>query len=91
MTIEVDKTIYDDLCIANTVYSLADKCSINRTTSGNIELLEVFSKNGCDVKDVDVLDKLNDFHLRRLIAMETKDIRTILYAKAFGDLDGFEE
>lgn len=91
MTIEVDKSVYDDVCISNAVYSLADKCSIRRTTSGNKELLSVTLKDGCDLSSGDIVDVLNDFHLRRLIAKETKEIRTILFAKAFGDLEGFEE
>ena len=36
-------------------------------------------------------EKLNDFKLRGIIDEETKEIRTILYAKAFGDFDDITE
>ena len=36
-------------------------------------------------------EKLNDYKLREVIDKETKDIRTILYAKAFGDFDDITE
>lgn len=35
------------------------------------------------------LQRLNDYKLREIIFEETKDIRTILYAKAFADCDDF--
>lgn len=91
MTLEVDKTIYDDICISNAVYSLSDRCTIKRNSESSKEILEVTPKNGAELKEQDIIDVLNDFHLRRLISLETKEIRTVLYAKAFGDLDGFEE
>ncbi len=34
---------------------------------------------------------LNDFKLREIISIETKNIRTILYAKAFGEFDELTE
>lgn len=53
------------------------------------------AKPGTDMTDQDIeitfLDKLNDYILRGIIAEETKDIRTILYAKAFADDDNLSE
>ena len=37
------------------------------------------------------LQTLNDYKAREIIATETKDIRTILYAKAFADCEDFDE
>jgi His-Xaa-Ser system protein HxsD len=34
---------------------------------------------------------LNDFKLREVVANETRDIKTILYAKAFADDEDFSE
>lgn len=33
------------------------------------------------------MEVLNDYKLRQIIENETHDIRTILYIKAFGDID----
>ena len=35
------------------------------------------------------LQRLNDYKLREIVIAETKDIRTILYAKAFADCEDF--
>ena len=37
------------------------------------------------------LQRLNDYKLRQIVLEETKDIRTILYAKAFADYEDFNE
>ena len=39
----------------------------------------------------DFWDKMNDFKLREIINTETRDIKTILYAKAFGEFDNLDE
>ena len=40
---------------------------------------------------LEFFQKLNDYKLRELIDKETKDIKTILYAKAFGEFDELTE
>jgi len=39
----------------------------------------------------DFWNKMNDFKLREIIITETRDIKTILYAKAFGEFDNLDE
>ena len=87
MTITVDRQIYDDLCISKAIYSLSDIYAFSRSLDGNLEIIEVTSKTGQDIDESKFFDVLNDFKLRGIINKETKDIKTILFAKAFGDLD----
>lgn len=87
MTITVDRQIYDDLCISKAIYSLSDIYTFSRTLDNNLEMIEVVSKTGQNIDESKFFDVLNDFKLRGIINKETKDIKTILFAKAFGDLD----
>lgn len=87
MTITVDRQIYDDLCISKAIYSLSDIYTFSRTLDNNLEIIEVVSKTGHNIDESKFFDVLNDFKLRGIINKETKDIKTILFAKAFGDLD----
>lgn len=87
MILQVDRKIYDDVCISKAIYSLSDKYTFSRSLKNDIEYLEVSSKTADCVQESIVLDSLNDFKLRGIVETETKDIRTILFAKAFGDID----
>lgn len=87
MTITVNRQIYDDVCISKAIYSLSDMYTFSRSLDGNLEIIEVTSKTGQDIDESKFFDVLNDFKLRGIINKETKDIKTILFAKAFGDLD----
>lgn len=87
MTITVDRQIYDDLCISKAIYSLSDIYTFSRTLDNNLEIIEVVSKTDQNIDESKFFDVLNDFKLRGIINKETKDIKTILFAKAFGDLD----
>ena len=89
MSISVDRKIYSDKCISNVVYWLSDKYTITRSLDGNVETISA-SPDDKTFAD-DFLRSLNDFKLREIIEKETKDIRTILYAKAFGDFDDLTE
>ena len=81
--------MYSDSCISKSVYALADRYSILRRVDGQSEILEV-QPVGHDAEleesvRNEIVNTLNDFKLRCLIEEETKDIRTIIYAKAFAD------
>lgn len=95
MTIKIDRRIYDDAAISKTIYWLSNDFSFQRMLEGEIELVSITPKLGTDISEQDIelafLDKLNDYKLRGIIADETKDIRTILYAKAFADDDNLSE
>jgi len=88
MNINIDRRIYSDECISKSVYSLADRYVIKRVLlNDNEEELCVIPKKEVDnsIIRTEVINSLNDYKLRCIIEMETRDIRTILYAKAFTD------
>jgi His-Xaa-Ser system protein HxsD len=95
MTIQIDRNIFDDAAISKTIYWLSGDFSFQRRLEGEIESITITPKPGTEISDLDIelafLDKLNDYKLRGIIANETKDIRTILYAKAFADDDNLSE
>ena len=89
MTVRIDRKIYSDSCISKTVYALADKYTILRSVDGQNEILDV-QPVGLGIGSEEsvrryIINTLNDFKLRCTIEEETKDIRTIIYAKAFAD------
>mgnify|MGYP002620006777 CR=1 FL=1 len=92
MKILIDRNIYSDECISKCVYSLSGILQCNRQLNGDLESVELNPTNG-GLSDADVerlfLQRLNDYKLRQIVFQETKDIRTILYAKAFSDYDDF--
>lgn len=91
MILQIDRKIYSDSCISKVVYWLSDQYAIDRHLEGDVEIITI---EGVDdelcFKKI-FFEKLNDFKLREIIESETKDIRTILYAKAFGDFDDITE
>ena len=91
MTLRIDRNIYSDSCITKVVYWLSDQYSIERQLEGDEELLSVDGEIDEVQLRKTILEKLNDYKLREIIDAETKDIRTILYAKAFGDFDDLTE
>ena len=91
MILTIDRNIYSDGCISSAVYWFSNQYTVQRSLQGSLETLNI---DGIDdeVKFRHVFfQKLNDFKLRELIDAETKDIKTILYAKAFGEFDELTE
>lgn len=90
MTLHLDRKIYSDSCISKVVYWLSSQYAIDRHLDGVEEIITI---DGADDENIKVafFEKLNDYKLREVIDTETKDIRTILYAKAFGDFDEITE
>lgn len=92
MKIEVDRRIYSDSCITKAIYSLSDKYTFLRKIVSDKEVIEIESCiQNQPIVESDILNALNDYKLREIICNETHEIRTILYAKAFGDLDGLND
>ena len=89
MKVRIDKNTYSDSCISKSVYALAYKYTILRSVDGQDEILDaqpVEQENKSeDLIRKDIINTLNDFRLRCIIEEETRDIRTIIYAKAFAD------
>lgn len=87
MTIQIDREIYSDSCISKVIYWFSNQYTIVRRLEGNDEILSIERVIDEQSFKKSFYEKLNDYKLREIIDTETKDIRTILYAKAFGDFD----
>lgn len=89
---EIDKRIYNDTCISKAIYSVMDKMTISRAILSDIrEKVEIHcSDTELASNEKIFVNALNDFKLRGIIEAETRDIRTILYAKAFEEDDSLE-
>lgn len=95
MTIEIDRRIYSDVVISKAIYWLSgDFVIVRQLLDDNTELLTV-SNEESSVSDeslkVKLMQTLNDFKLRQIVADETRDIKTILYAKAFAEDEDLSE
>jgi len=91
MKINIDRNIYSDECISNVVYWLSEQYTIQRSLYGDEETLSIDGiENESSFRQL-FFEMLNDFKLREIISIETKNIRTILYAKAFGEFDELTE
>jgi His-Xaa-Ser system protein HxsD len=96
-SIEVDRQIYNDTVISKAIYWHTANFVINRVVNRNTETITFHAKgNSFSENEIEkVLTKfnqdLNDYKLRQIITEETKDVRTILYIKAFANNDNFEE
>ena len=92
MTIQIDRNIYSDIVISKVVYWLSGKYIIKRKLLGNIEELDIkANENDSEITEEEFYCLLNDYKLRDIVAKETKEIKTILYAKAFADDEHFSE
>jgi His-Xaa-Ser system protein HxsD len=97
-SVKVDKRIYEDSVISKAIYWHTSDFIIERNISDKyFETITFQSKNNqkndktCQVVLSKFNQDLNDFKLRQIVNQETKDIRTILYVKAFSNNDNFEE
>ena len=91
MTLDIDRNIFSDSCISTVVYWFSNQYTIQRSLQESIETLTI--DHVLDEKQfrLEFFQKLNDYKLREQIDKETKDIKTILYAKAFGEFDELTE
>ena len=91
MTLNIDRNIFSDSCISTVIYWFSGQYTIQRSLQESIETLTI--DNVSDEKQFrfEFFQNLNDYKLREQIDKETKDIKTILYAKAFGEFDELTE
>lgn len=91
MTLDIDRNIFSDSCISTVIYWFSGQYTIQRSLQESIETLTI--DNVSDEKQfrLEFFQNLNDYKLREQIDKETKDIKTILYAKAFGEFDELTE
>lgn len=96
MNIRVDKRLYSDEVISKCVYWYTSDFTVIRQIDGNDEIIDFLPRNSLSMNEDSFLDdfwrKLNDYKLREIIERQTREIRIILYAKAFeGSEDITEE
>lgn len=92
MKIIVDRNIYSDSVISKVVYWLSSEYVIKRLSDTNNENIEInVDPKNAEKIETKFFQMLNDYKLREVIAKETKEIKTILYAKAFADDENFSE
>lgn len=90
----VDTEIYSDNIISKVCYWLNKEFSVSSKRKGKIIEICIESIAGevdWPITQRKISQLFSDFHLREIIDAETKDIRTVLYVKAFANLDEFEE
>lgn len=85
----LDRRIYSDSVISKAVYWLSgDYIIVRQMLNDETEELSIEAKNTeFDelIVKASLMQALNDFKLRQIIADETRDVKTILYAKAFAE------
>lgn len=95
MTITIDRRIYNDSVISKAIYWLSGDYVIVRSLLNDItESVSIAAKTDSISEqelEVKLLQTLNDFKLRQIVADETRDIKTILYAKAFAEDEDLSE
>ncbi len=94
MTVVIDRRVYTDSVISKAVYWLSGDFSIaRRLVNDNEEEVSAKSSTVATDNDFEIrfMQALNDFKLRQIVADETRDIKTILYAKAFAEDEDLTE
>ena len=95
LTLFVDRAIYSDEVISKAVYWETNQYIVTRQLNGKAETLCFEPKPNCQEEENALkerfLTRLNDFKVQQIVDNETKDLRTILYIKAFANNDDFEE
>lgn len=97
-TIEVDTTIYDDAVIDKVLYWLTENYIIYRKTITGTSFQEItlepkrgFAGIALDELKEKLSDRFIDFKNRQQVIAETKNLRDLLFAKAFANSDDFVE
>lgn len=87
--IEIDSSIYSKEVIAKVMYWLSRDFTIMQSIEGNIWTVSIESHNVVKWDDVKRLlsQLLTDYQMREVITAETKDIKNILYIKAFANVE----
>lgn len=95
MTIEIDRRIYSDSVISKAIYWLSgDYTIVRQLLDDDTESLTISTDDSSiseESLNTRLMQTLNDFKLRQIVADETRDIKTILYAKAFAEDENLSE
>lgn len=87
--VKIDLDIYSKEVIAKVVYWLSRDFTIMESIEGKILTLSLESQIVVAWDEVKkrLSQLLTDYHMREVITAETKDIRNILYIKAFANVE----
>ncbi len=87
--VKVDADIYSKEVIAKVVYWLSRDFTIMQSIEGSIWTLSLESHDVVNWDDVKrrLSQLLTDYQMRKVITTETKDIKNILYIKAFANVE----
>ena len=95
MTITIDRRIYSDSVISKAVYWMSGDYKIVRISLDEfieqVDLTAINKVRSDSSAEMKFNQLLNDFKLRQIVADETRDIKTILYAKAFAEDEELSE
>lgn len=88
---KIDTTIFSPDAISKTVYWLHEHFIVLQEKEGKNICLTIESKcgnptEGWESVKAEVAQLCSDFQMREVVQRETKDIRTILYLKAFTNI-----
>ena len=87
--VEIDSDIYSKDVIAKVVYWLSRDFTIMQNIDGKDLMLSLESQNVVNWDEVKkrLSQMLADYQMREVIAAETRDIKNILYIKAFANVE----
>lgn len=87
--VEIDSDIYSKKIIAKVVYWLSRDFTIMQNIDGKDLMLSLESQNVVNWDEVKkrLSQMMADYQMREVIAAETKDIKNILYIKAFANVE----
>lgn len=87
--VKIDSGIYSKDVVTKVVYWLSRDFTIMQGVEGKYWTLSLESQNAVAWDDIKkrLIQLLTDYQMREVIAAETKDIRNILFIKAFANVE----
>ena len=87
--VEIDLGIYSKEIVAKVVYWLSRDFTIMQSIEDKLWTISLESNNVVNWDDVKrhISQLLTDYQMREVITAETKDIKNILYIKAFANVE----
>lgn len=87
--VKIDLDIYSKEVVTKVLYWFSRDFTIIQSLDGNYLTLSLEAQNSVEWDDAKkrLSQLLADYQMREVIAAETKDIRNILYIKAFANVD----
>lgn len=87
--VKIDANVYSKEVVAKVAYWLSRDFTIMQSIEGSIWTLSLESRDVVNWDDVKgrLSQSLTDYQMREVITAETKDIKNILYIKAFANVE----